>query len=341
MKEKRRKSYITIILVVIFIIILACICIVYDLKHERIVQKVISKDYASIFKEEDEMQYEYDKINSELKNLRAFAISDNFVVGVKDTGITTNIVQIDTNYTYDYVYSDTKLYLLEKETGKISIIPLKTDSGSDYVAEQTIEIGKKVDSIQVYNEQIYYLSEGTLYKRGEDSNPVFENISSDKFIIKLDYLYIIKDNNLLKVDINTKEEKILANNVIAFDYFNYYEKNKIIFETSIDGQNCFKNILNVYSDEINNSINNNEYFAVYGANEYIYLTNDKKAVYLIEKNGNNKMLYNSNSPINEVIFIKEGFIIVENEDSKVIVNLETKKVDGNFDTNIDNIKYIK
>ena len=337
---KRRKSYITIIIIVLFIALVCLICIKYDLKHSKVVEKVIASEYDSNLREEDDMKYEYSKINSKLKDLRAFAVSEGYIVGVSESGNLTNIIQIDENNTYDYVYYDQNLYLLEKESGKVSIIPLKTDG--EYKVTQTIEFGKKVNQIQVYNKELYYLSNGTLFKHTKNNEEVvYENISSDLFIIKLDYLYVQRGSELLKIKLDTKEELVISKNVVNFEYYNYFEKNKIVYETSIDGQNYFKNILNVYSNEIINSVKNNGYFVVYGANEYVYISNDKTQVYMIEKNGNNKVIYTSKAEIEDVVFIKEGYLIIKAGDNMVTINLQTKKEKEKFEANLDNIKYIK
>ena len=342
-KEKRRKSYITIGIVILFISLIAFLCVKYDIKHSKVVEKIIASEYYSNLREEDEMQYEYSKINKELDNLRAFAISDGYVVGVKESGDIVKIIQIESNSSYDYIYNAQKLYLLEKETGKVSIIPLKTENGANYEVTEIIELGKVIDEIQVYEKELYYLSNGTIYKycSNTDDEIIYNDVTNEEFILKLGYLYVIKQNNLVKVNIETNEELLISRNVLNFNYYDFYEKNKIIFETSIDSQNIFKNILNVYSNEINNSVKNNGYFVVYGSNEYIYVNNDKKSLYLIDKNGSSKLLYNAKNVIDKVIFIKEGYVVVYDGDDLVTIDLTTKKADRKFEINIDNIKYIK
>ena len=339
---KRRKSYITIAIVVLFISLAAIICIRYSIKHSKVVEKIVASEYYSNLREEDGMKYEYAKINDELNNLCAFAISQGYVVGVDESGKLVNIIQINANNTYDYTYYAQKLYLLEKESGIVSIIPLKTESGSNYEISDSINLERRVDYIQIYEKELYYLADGTLYKYSDGEDEIiFENITGDSFIIKLNYLYALRNDELVKYKLDTKEELVLSKNVLYFNYYDYYEKNKLVFETSLDGQNIFKNILNVYSNEINNSIRNNEYFVVYGADEYIYINNDKTKLYLVDKNGNNKVVYNSKNNIEDVVFIKDGHAIVKAEDEVISLNIHDKNEYEKIDTIIDNIKYIK
>ncbi len=339
-KEKRRKSYITIMIVILMIILIATLCINLYKKKEYLSKKVNPTEYYSNLLEEDFMRYEYSKINKELNGLCAFAINNDKLVGVKENGEFIDIYTINSEISYDYVYNAQKLYLLEKESGLINIIPLKTEG--EYIIESKIELGKSIEQIQVYNNDIYYLSDKTLYKyNGESSDIVFENIENDYFVIKQDYLYIINQGNLLKISMDTKEQIIIASNVTNIEYFNFYERNKLVFEVCEDGENKFKKIYSYYNGEINNSIKNNGYFIPYGSNEYVYINNDKSKLFLIDNNGSSKMLYSSNSEINEAEFIKSKYIMIKDGEENILINLESRKVEENNIENIDNIKYIK
>lgn len=339
-KEKRRKSYITIIIVILIIVIMALVCIkIYNVKKKSPEKVNPSKFYSNLL-EEDFMRSEYSKINKELNGLCAFAINGNNVVGVNEEGETINICTINPESTYDYVYNAQKLYLLEKQTGIISVIPLNNEE--NYEIKSTIELQKTVDMIQIYNNDIYYLSDNVLYKYNEyESEIVVENIENNYFVIKQDYLYVISGSNLLKISMNTKESEIVASKVTDMTYYNYYERNKLIFETSEDEENSFKKIYNYYNGEINNSIKNNGYFIPYNSNEYVYINNDKNKVFLIDNNGSSKVLYSSDKEITNAIFIKKGFVLVTNEEEEVLININSRKVEENNTEKIDNIKYIK
>ena len=81
------------------------------------------------------MQYEYSKIDASLNGMYAFGIQNDYIVGVKSTENIVNIVQIDPEKDYDYKYYNTKLYLLEKECGKISVIDLNELGKIDEIIE--------------------------------------------------------------------------------------------------------------------------------------------------------------------------------------------------------------
>lgn len=337
-KIKRRKSIITIIITVL-IIVIAAICTIYYLEH-RDTGKDENKQYITHVDEEDMMVDEYNKINNELQGIYAFAISGNNLVAIKSRSNVVNIIEIDPQKEYDYLYNNTNLYLLEKETGNISVIPLKTKGG--YEVKSTINLNCRVESFELYKEGIFYISDAKLYKY---SNGIAEEwnseITAKNFVIKKDEIYLVKNNNLIKQDMN-KVETQLATDVNEVYYYNYYERNRMIFDVQYDDENVFKNVYNFYTGEIYNSVKNNTYFIPYNASEYIYLTNDRKSIMKINKSGSSKYIFNSENEIEDAMFLKEGYLFIKTEYKDSLIKLQTGKEDIS-DNIIDfhNVKYLK
>lgn len=337
-KEKRRKSIITIILVVLIIGVAAVFTINY--MENRDIDEDENKPYITHLDEEDMMVNEYSKINSELNGINSFAISENRLVAVKNRTTYVDIIEIDPEKEYDYLYNDTKLYLLEKGTGTISIIPLKNDG--EYKVESNINLECRVESFEVYESEIFYISEGKLYKyNGENSEEWAGDITSLNFIIKKDEIYFVKQGNLVKQDMQKNETEI-AKDVNEIYYYNYYERNKLIYDVQYDDENVFKNVYNFYTSEIYNSVKNNQYFVPYNSSEYIYLTNDRKNIMKITKSGSSKYLFNSEIEINEITFLKDGYLLVDIGDKDTVININTEKEDSTDNINdFHNIKYLK
>lgn len=332
----RRSSIITIIIVILLIAFIAFFII-------KILDKVENEDntpkkYISNLDEEDMMQYEYSKIDESLSGMYAFAILDDYIVAVKGKDEIVNIIQIDSDKEYDYKYNDKKLYLLEKDSGKINIVDL-VNLGN---IEDIIELGENINSFEIYNNNILYISNGRLLKY-ENGNieEILTQVSSNNFVIKNDDIYIVKDNNLIKMDMN-KNETIIDSNVKEIYYYNYYERDRLIYSTTLDNENVFKKVYNYYTGEIISSIKNDTYFVPYGASEYIYTTADNKNVVLIEKSGMNEYLYKSNSKIENIGLYKEGYIIIKDSDNETVIDLNTDdEVECDNIINLYGIKYLK
>lgn len=337
-KVKRRKSIITIIITILLVAIIA-FATDYYIKHKDD-GKEEPKEYITHVDEEDMMIDEYSKINSELNGINALAISGNNLVAIKNRTNAINIIEIDPQEEYDYLYNSTNIYLLEKETGVISIIPLKTKGG--YEIKTTINLNCRVDSFEVYKEDIFYISDSKLYKYN-NGNPEEWNseVTGKNLVIKKDEIYLIKQNNLIKQDMN-KIETQLAQSVNEISYYNYYERNRMIFDVQYDSENIFKNIFDFYTGEISNSVKNNTYFIPYGASEYIYLTNDRKSIMKINKSGSSKYVFNCENEINDIMFLKEGYLLIKTQDKNSLVKIQTGKEDIT-DNIIDfhNIRYLK
>lgn len=333
---KRRSSIITILIVLILLAIAAFITIkLIDNNSEKSEKE--EKAYITNLDEEDKMQYEYSKISNELKGMYAFGISQDKLVGVVSKDKYVDIVSIDPTKEYDYNYSKGKLYLLEKESGKITVYDLK-EIGKE---EQVIELNCKVESFELYNDNVYYISDNKLFKYNNDGvEEVFENVTSKNFVIKNDTFYLCKDGNLIKSDME-KNETVLDNDAIEVYYYNYYERDRLIYDTTQDNENLFKNIYNFYTGDIINSIKNDTYFVPYSASNYIYTTLDNKNVIIIEKSGMSEYLYKSQSEIKNINLYKEGYISIKNDEKETIISLETyKEIEDNIN-DLYNIKYLK
>ncbi len=337
-KVKERSSIITIILV-IFIFIVLTFLTVKILNFYSNTQKNSDEElYYSHLDEEDKMKEEYEYLNDELNGIYAFGISDSNVVAIKGTDEYINITSIDDSKEYDYLYYNRKLYLLEKDTGTISVIPLDRE----YNIESQINLACIVDSFEVYNEDVYYISNGILFKYTDNNiEEICNNVTSKKIIIKNDMIYLSKNNTLVQIDMQ-KNETNIQDNVKEIYYYDYYERNKLVYDVQIDDENNFKGVYNFYTKEITNSIKNDVYFIPYNSSNYIYLTNEKDKVMLINKAGSSNILYSSESYIDNISFLKDKYLQINEEDSLKIINIENKEIRSSDNPEmIKNIRYIK
>lgn len=334
---RKRSSIITIFLVValLFAVTVFLICILNNIKND---EKKDKEQYISNLYEEDLMQYEYEKIDNKLKGMYAFGIYDNYLVGVISKDNFVNIVEIDPNKQYDYKYKDTNLYLLDKETGNISVIDLKNLGN----VINTIELSDTVKSFSLYNDSIYYISNNKLIKfENMEKSEILTDVTSDDFVIKNDNIYIVRSNQLLKLDMQGNET-VIDDNVLSINYYDYYEKDKLVYTTSSDSENFFKKIYNFYTGEITNSIKNNTYFVPYGANQYIYTNSDNSSILLIKNSDINKYLYKFDEEINNINLFKEGYLVVSTENKNILIDIDTEKeINTDNIINLYDIKYIK
>lgn len=335
---KNRSSIITIILVIFIFIILAFLTIKFIELYNSIPKNTKEQLYFSNLDEEEMMKYEYKNINEELNGIYAFGVCDSSIVAIKGNQDFIKIVDIDSSKQYDYLYYNTKMYLLEKDSGIISIIPLN----SEYNVENQIRLNCKVDCFEVYNEDIYYISNDKLFRYNNGNVKEFiDNITSKNFIIKNDIIYLSKGNVLTQIDMQ-KNETAIQEHVKEIYYYNYYERNKLIYDVQIDDINNFKGVYNFYTKEITNSIRNNTYFIPYNSSNYIYLTNEKDKVMMINRSGSSSILYSFTSKIDNINFLKDGYLLFSEGDSISILNIEDKSIENSQDLKkIDNIKYIK
>lgn len=334
---RKRSSIITIFLVValLFAVAVFLICILNNIKND---EKKDKEQYISNLYEEDLMQYEYEKIDNKLKGMYAFGIYDNYLVGVISKDNFVNIVEIDSNKQYDYKYKDTNLYLLDKETGNISVIDLKNLGN----VINTIELSDTVKSFSLYNDSIYYISNNKLIKfENMEKSEILTDVTSDDFVIKNDNIYIVRSNQLLKLDMQGNET-VIDDNVLSINYYDYYEKDKLVYTTSSDSENFFKKIYNFYTGEITNSIKNNTYFVPYGANQYIYTNSDNSSILLIKNSDINKYLYKFDEKINNINLFKEGYLVVSTKNKNILIDIDTEKeINTDNIINLYDIKYIK
>lgn len=335
--KKGRSSIITIFLVIVLIALAALVTIKILSKEDK--KDDENKEYISHLDEEDFMIYEYERIDSSLDGLYAFAIRGDYIVGVCSKNNFVDIYKIDAQREYDYSYFNGNLYLLDKELGEISVISLK-DIGNKI---DTINLNERAESFQIVDNNIYYIA-GNVLKRMENSNVVelYNNITCNKFVVKNGEIFIVKDRQLLKIKEN--EENIIANDVEDIEYFKYYERDRLLYDTSNDGENIFKNIYNYYNGQSISSIKNNIYFIPYDEFKYVYVTGDKKSIVRINDSGSNEYIYKveDDNIIDNIVFYKEGYIEFRVGSEILILDLNTKttSISDNI-TCLNNIKFIK
>lgn len=334
---KKRSSIITIIIVILLLGIIA-ISVISLLNHISKNNEIEEEQYISNLYEEDLMQYEYDKIDDSLDGMYSFAISNNYLVGVISKEKIVNIVPIDPQKQYDYVYNDAKVYLLEKESGIINIIDLK-EIGKII---NTVELNDSIESFNIYDNTIYYIANNKLIKYDNATKEeILDNITSKNFVIKNDNIFIVKNNNLIKLD-KELNETVIAENVLEIDYYNYYERDRLVFTTSIDNENIFKNVYNFYTENITQFVKNNTFFVPYSSDKYIYTNFDNTSVILIKNADINKYLSSFDKKIEKINLFKEGYLVIVTEDKITTFDLETEKeVQSDNIISLDNIKYIK
>lgn len=334
---KKRSSIITIIIVILLLGIIA-ISVISLLNHISENNEIEEEQYISNLYEEDLMQYEYDKIDDSLDGMYSFAISNNYLVGVISKEKIVNIVPIDPQKQYDYVYNDAKVYLLEKESGIINIIDLK-EIGKII---NTVELNDSIESFNIYDNTIYYIANNKLIKYDNATKEeILDNITSKNFVIKNDNIFIVKNNNLIKLD-KELNETVIAENVLEIDYYNYYERDRLVFTTSIDNENIFKNVYNFYTENITQFVKNNTFFVPYSSDKYIYTNFDNTSVILIKNADINKYLSSFDKKIEKINLFKEGYLVIVTEDKITTFDLETEKeVQNDNIISLDNIKYIK
>ena len=336
--KKGRSSIITIIIVLAIIALMAYGVIRYIEKHKKEESEEGPAYEYTNFQEEDFMQYEYEKIDSSLSGIYALAIENDYIVGVKAYNKTVNIYPINPELNYDYAYSNGLLYIVQIDTGVMTIFNLKTLSVEQY----EIALKPNIEEIEVENNEVFFISQNEYYKYdGKDIELIYDNVSSSNFVIKADNTYICLDKVFYKIDKDGNMNKI-DENVENIYYYDYYERDKIVYDKLIDEQATSKNIYNIYNENISNSIRNNTYFVVYGANEYIYTTQDDDVV-LIKENGTNKYLYKSKEEnINNISLFKDGYIIISTTKGETIIDLSSmnKLISDNI-INLQKIKYLK
>ena len=334
---KKRSSIITIIIVILLLGIIA-ISVISLLNHISENNEIEEEQYISNLYEEDLMQYEYDKIDDSLDGMYSFAISNNHLVGVISKEKIVNIVPIDPQKQYDYVYNDAKVYLLEKESGIINIIDLK-EIGKII---NTVELNDSIESFNIYDNTIYYIANNKLIKYDNATKEeILDNITSKNFVIKNDNIFIVKNNNLIKLD-KELNETVIAENVLEIDYYNYYERDRLVFTTSIDNENIFKNVYNFYTENITQFVKNNTFFVPYSSDKYIYTNFDNTSVILIKNADINKYLSSFDKKIEKINLFKEGYLVIVTEYKITTFDLETEKeVQSDNIISLDNIKYIK
>ena len=338
--KKGRSSIITIIITLAIIALMAYGVIRYIESHKKEESEEGPAYEYTNFQEEDFMQYEYEKMDSSLDGIYALAIENDYIVGVKAYNNTVNIYQINPELEYEYAYNDGLLYIVQTDTGTMTIYNLKSLS----IEQEQIDLKPNIEEIKVKDKEVYFIAEDCYYKLNNKGKVelIYDNVSSSSFVIKSDNTYICLDKVFYKIDKDGNMNKI-DENVEDIYYNDYYERDKIIYDKLIDEQATSKYIYNVYNENTTNSIRNNTYFVAYGANEYIYTTQDNDVI-IIKENGNNKYIYKAKNDeiINNVTLFKDGYIIVSTTKGETIIDLSAmnKLISDNI-INLQKIKYLK
>lgn len=338
--KKGRSSIITIIIVLLIIALIAYGVIRYIESHKTEEKEEGPAYEYTNFHEEDFMQYEYEKIDSSLSGIYALAIENDYIVGVKAYNKTERIYQINPELEYSYAYYNGLLYIVQNDTGTMTIYNLKTLS----VEQEEIALKPNIEEIEVENDEVFFIAEGKYYKYNQKGKiqKLYDNITSSSFVIKADNTYICIDKVFYKIDKDGNMIKI-DENVENIYYNNYYERDRIIYDKLIDEQANSRNIYNIYNEKTTNSIRNNTYFVAYGANEYIYSTQENDVV-LIKENGTNKYLYKAKTEetLKNVTLFKDGYVIVSTTEGETIIELSTiNKIISDNIIILQNIKYLK
>lgn len=338
--KKGRSSIITIIIVLIIIGLVAYGIIRYIEKNSK-TEEVVEPAYEyTNFQEEDFMQYEYSKMDKSLEGMYALAIEQDYIVGVKSYNDTVKLFQIDPEKEYSYAYYDAKLYIVQNDTGTLNILDLNTLE----LSQEEIVLKPNIIEIAVSNNGLYFISENSYNKYTNDEvEEIYNNVTSNEFVIKGDNLYICLDKIFYKIDEEGNKTKI-DQNVENIYYNNFYERDKIIYDKLIDDEATSKNLYNIYTENTYSSIRNNTYFVAYDANKYIYTTQDNTKVVLLKENNTNKYLYKckTEEQINDVTLFKEGYIIVSTNRRNAVIDLDAMNelISDNI-IYLQKIKYLK
>ncbi len=341
----RRKSLISIAIVIVVLCITAFFTIKIieknvAKKEAEEIDKVIGTEYYTNISEDDLMKDEYGKIDAKLNGVFAFAKSDDKIVGIKSKDEAVDILNIDKDRDYDLCYDDTRLYIAQKDNGLVRIVNLKTENG-EYSSNTVIDLAKSIDSFKIYKNVMYYISNGVLYKNEAGIEEVLlSDITSNSLVVKKNNIYVCQNSTFVRINEEGVVEK-LKEDVTAINYYNYYEKHKIVLDCYADEQNCFKNLFNVYTGEITQSIRNKSYFIPYGANGYLYTSNDGSILNVISSEGIGNTIYNSEKNIDEILFIKDRYILITESGKQKLIDVNSKKIDENYINKYEDIYYIK
>ena len=342
---KRRISIITIILALVIIAVIAVIMINISKKIEKKNDNEKPNYEYTNYIEEDMMPYEYEKMDSSLNGLYALAIQNDYLVGITKYDNFVNIYNIESGNSYSYDYDNGKVYVAENNTGKLTIIDLNTFTKE----ENEIDLNSNIEQIEVNDNTIYYLANGKYYEYdGKASKLLYDNVTSHEFILKKDYLYLCINNTFYKIDENG-QKSMIDENVKDIHYYDYYERDKIIYDKSMDENNTIKYAYNIFLGSSSSYIKNNIYFIPYEANKYIYITNDRKSAVIINDKNINKYLFNiqdnsdlSKETINNIAFCKDGYLRITTKSKEIVIDLNSENVEESDNImNLQNIKYLK
>lgn len=371
---KRRNSFITIAIVLLIIAGITAIAIKISGKTvQEAITDTIGSIYISEYTKEYKMFKDSSKINPELNGIVAFGRKDNRVVGIKTKDIIVDIIEVDPNASYTFAYADYTLYVTQKETGNVKIVPLNKGK---YDEVKEFNLNREVKALKVLKNNVYFISDNTLYsvdltkvnfeakveeepeeeydeyyydeeevetetqvEESIETNIVAGELSYDFLAIEDDVIYFVQNQKLTSQE---KEEiKVLAENVVDARYYDYQDNANIIFTTIADGQNAFKNRFNLNTKNVSQMIKNDTYLAPYKDGKSIYLSNDKSLISVIKSNGAGNILYSSKKGIENMTYYPNGYILFEEDGKVVMLNIETKDVETNYIEGLKDLEYLK
>lgn len=353
---ERKKNYK--VFIVIFITIIIISLIVFSIYKYS--------EYAKEKKKKEKEKVIVNPLNEELIDIYGFAISDNYIVALKNNGTYVkiyNLLQGTGNFGdfTAYNYYDKKLYLLYSDNVLYTISLDKGNRVYELVKFYDLEpvpcqngtIGKTSDI--AFNNNSIYLNNSNCSlvrlkidkKTNKISHEVLKNFTS--LNVNMEYnksiksLFVYGDNNIFKIDNNTQQLTTITNNITSSENM-LLKSNVLVYET------IENNIKTYYGYNIKTNVNSKiveaDKLLVYN-NSFIYLKNNK--IYKLLNNKEYEIYTPHYNVLSDMELIGQDTLQVVDtsidEDKKRIVNinLKSKKKDITYNDVLFNnvIEYFK
>lgn len=326
--KKKNTTKIMIILLLLIVIITIALCTYYYITNKK--------------KEEAKKKtIEITSLNEELQDIYGFAISNNYIVALKNNGSMIKIYNLLQgtgnlgNFTY-YTYYNDKLYLLFEDNNLYTISLTDGNKVYELTKNLTLEnlqcssnnIGKTSD-LAFSGKTIYFntsscgisrLSYDAKTKKAKmDVLKTYNNVGVDFELSPLTKsLYVKADNTISKFDNTTGEITTIANNInttkplVLKSNLLVYNNNKEFYAYNIKTNNLSK------------IIDNAEELLIY-KNSFIYRSND--TIYLMAPNKTSEIYkVHYNNLTNMQLIGKNTLQIVDtdttDETKKRIINID-------------------
>ncbi len=326
--KKKNTTKIMIILLLLIVIITIALCTYYYITNKK--------------KEEAKKKtIEITSLNEELQDIYGFAISNNYIVALKNNGSMIKIYNLLQgtgnlgNFTY-YTYYNDKLYLLFEDNNLYTISLTDGNKVYELTKNLTLEnlqcssnnIGKTSD-LAFSGKTIYFntsscgisrLSYDAKTKKAKmDVLKTYNNVGVDFELSPLTKsLYVKADNTISKFDNTTGEITTIANNInttkplVLKSNLLVYNNNKEFYAYNIKTNNLSK------------IIDNAEELLIY-KNSFIYRSND--TIYLMTPNKTSEIYkVHYNNLTNMQLIGKNTLQIVDtdttDETKKRIINID-------------------